>query len=98
MINAGIGETHLNVVLTAMNIPHINQGTLKKRERECGVVIESVARAACAEFSHKEYDALKEKRYNYTTAIKTHKKTFVLTFIIYNLPLFLYYGMYSHEE
>ena len=36
MLHAGTGETHVNNLLTSMNVPPIHHKTLKKREREAG--------------------------------------------------------------
>ena len=43
MLHAGIGETHVNNLLTSMNVPPIHHKTLKRREREAGKGIETVA-------------------------------------------------------
>lgn len=43
MLHAGIGETHINNFLTSMNVPPIHHKTLKRREREAGKGIETVA-------------------------------------------------------
>lgn len=46
-LHAGIGQTHINNVLSTSNIPTINSSTFKRREREVGKTIETVARASC---------------------------------------------------
>ena len=46
-LHAGIGQTHINNVLSTSNIPTINSATLKQRERGFGKTIEIVARANC---------------------------------------------------
>ncbi|KAK2554197.1 hypothetical protein P5673_024556 [Acropora cervicornis] len=51
--NAGIGQTHVNSILSCMNVPSINHITFKARERE-GKVVESVAEASCMETCHEE--------------------------------------------
>ena len=48
-LNAGIGETHLNTILTTMNIPNISRRTFKRREREVGLAVEQVAKKSCIE-------------------------------------------------
>ncbi len=57
-LDAGIGETHLNTILTTMNIPPITHGTFKKREREVGLAVEKVAKRSCSEvlMKEKEYE------------------------------------------
>ena len=42
MINTGIGETQLNNLLAAMNLPVLSKSSLKKRENEAGMAIEEV--------------------------------------------------------
>lgn len=42
MVHAGIGETQLNNLLSAMNVHCINHKTLKERENEIEKVIEDV--------------------------------------------------------
>ena len=48
-LDAGIGETHLNTILTTMNIPNISRSTFKRREREVGLAVEQVAKKSCVE-------------------------------------------------
>ena len=47
MIDAGIGPTHVNAMLSAMNVPTVAHGTLDRRRQEGGAAIELVAREAC---------------------------------------------------
>ena len=49
MLHAGIGVTHVNALLTSINLPAVGQNTLKAREREVGPAIEAVARNSCLE-------------------------------------------------
>ena len=49
MIDAGIGETHLNLLLSALNIPPMSQTSMKRFERIVGKAIESVAQSSCME-------------------------------------------------
>lgn len=46
-LHAGIGQTHISNVLSTGNIPTINSSTFKRREREVGKTIETLARASC---------------------------------------------------
>ena len=54
MLHAGIGPTHVNVILTSMNVPAVSENTLKAREREVGPVIENVAKSSCLEALERE--------------------------------------------
>jgi len=47
MLHAGIGPTHVNALLSSINIPVIGDSTLKAREREIGPAIEEVAKSSC---------------------------------------------------
>ena len=49
MLHAGIGPTHLNALLTSINLPPVGENTPKAREREIGPAIESVAKKSCEE-------------------------------------------------
>ena len=47
MIDSGLGETHINKFLAALGIPPVNHKLLKRREREFGSHVESLAREFC---------------------------------------------------
>ena len=47
MFHAGIGRSHVNSLLTSINLPAVAENTLKAREREIGPVIEKVAKESC---------------------------------------------------
>ena len=47
MINAGIGETQLNNLLAAMNLPPISTFCLKEHKREISKIVEEVAEISC---------------------------------------------------
>ena len=49
MLHAGIGVTHVNALLTSINLAAVGENTLKAREREVGPAIEAVARNSCLE-------------------------------------------------
>lgn len=49
MIDAGIGPTHLNALITTMNVPALNTVTLKRYEELVGPAIEEVARRSCCD-------------------------------------------------
>lgn len=55
MLHAGVGPTHVNALLSSMNIPPIARNTLKRREREVGPAVEKVAKRSCT-------DAFSEER------------------------------------
>ena len=46
-LHTRIGETHLNNLLSTLNVPTINPVTFKSREREIGAVVEKVAQKTC---------------------------------------------------
>ena len=52
----GLGNTHLNNLLTTTNIPTMNNSTFKARERETGKAVEHVAQASCKENMQIERD------------------------------------------
>ena len=47
MIHAGIGPTHVNSLISTMNIPPMRPNCLKRREREIGPTLEKVAKRVC---------------------------------------------------
>ena len=49
MLHAGIGPTHVNALLTSMNVPAVSANTMKAREREIGPAIENIAESSCSE-------------------------------------------------
>jgi len=49
MIDAGIGEIHLNTILSALNIPALNPTVVKRHERVVGPAIKSVTKDSCRE-------------------------------------------------
>lgn len=54
MIHAGIGATHVNNFLGALNVPLVNSSTIKKKENEIGKKIFEVARESCQSNQKKE--------------------------------------------
>ena len=48
-LHTGIGNAHLNNLLSTMNIPTMNHSTFKAREREVGKTVENVAQISCKE-------------------------------------------------
>ena len=53
-LHTGVGNTHLNNLLSALNVPEMNSSTFKNREREAGKAIELVARNSCQQFLNLE--------------------------------------------
>ncbi|XP_062611418.1 uncharacterized protein LOC134273245 [Saccostrea cucullata] len=47
MLNEGFGETHVNSLLAALNIPSVSRKTLKNREREVGQQLGQMAEETC---------------------------------------------------
>ena len=48
MIDAGIGETQLNSVLTGLNISELSTSSLKRYERTVGRAIKALAEKTCS--------------------------------------------------
>ena len=46
-LHAGIGQTHINNVLSTLNVPTLNSVNFKLREREVGKAVESIAKSSC---------------------------------------------------
>ena len=57
MDHAGIGPTHLNNLLAAMNICPVHPHTLCRRESEIGRSIEAVAQDSCKAAAREEMEA-----------------------------------------
>lgn len=49
ILDGGIGETQLNTILTALNVPTVNRNLIKRYERLVGPAIENVAKKICLE-------------------------------------------------
>lgn len=46
-LNSGMGHTHINKMLAAMNIPTISWGVYKRHEDEVGQAAEAMAAVSC---------------------------------------------------
>ena len=46
-LHVGMGNTHLNNLLSTMNMPTMNHHLFERREREVGNALENVARDSC---------------------------------------------------
>ena len=53
-LNAGIGHTHVNSLLSCLDIPTVNYVTFKARGREIGKAVESIANDSRLESCCKE--------------------------------------------
>ena len=53
-LHTGVGNTHLNNLLSTLNVPAMNSSTFKNREREAGKAIELVAKNSCQQFLNLE--------------------------------------------
>ena len=62
MLHAGIGATHVNALLTSINLPAVNESTLKTRKREVGPVFERIAKTSCKNPIEKEKSQWLNKR------------------------------------
>ena len=54
MLHAGMGATHVNALLSSLNIPRVHGDTLKAREREIGPAIEDIANTSCERMLEEE--------------------------------------------
>ena len=61
MLHAGIGPSHVNALLTSVNIPSVSQSTFKSRELEVGPVNAEVAKASCEKAMEGENEYLKKE-------------------------------------
>ncbi|XP_066016700.1 uncharacterized protein [Pocillopora verrucosa] len=60
MLHAGIGPTHVNELLSSINVPSLVESTLKAREREVGPQIEKLVKESCLESLESERNLWKE--------------------------------------
>ncbi|XP_072035542.1 uncharacterized protein, partial [Amphiura filiformis] len=61
MLHAGMGPTQVNNFLTTMNLPHVYENLLKRREREVGPHVEIAAKRACQEATKEETADMEEQ-------------------------------------
>ena len=61
MLHAGIGETHINNLLVAINVPVIHHKTLKRREREAGQGIEKLSERSFSEALNQELERSRKR-------------------------------------
>lgn len=47
ILDAGIGVTQVNTILSALDIPVVSKALLKRHERDAGLAIEKLARKSC---------------------------------------------------
>ena len=60
MVEVGIGESQINMLLAILNLPTISHKTLKRREREIASSIRQVAEESCDAAIQDEIKALDE--------------------------------------
>ncbi|PFX19079.1 hypothetical protein AWC38_SpisGene16524 [Stylophora pistillata] len=60
MLHAGIGPTHVNELLSSINIPSLGESTLKAREREVGLQVEKLAKESCLKSLESERNMWKD--------------------------------------
>lgn len=46
-VNGGMGNTHINKFLSALNIPQFNWNSYKTHEKEVGKAVEKLAQESC---------------------------------------------------
>ncbi len=49
MLHSGMGPTHVNSFLTALNVPPVSENALINRQQEVGPALERVAKQSCQE-------------------------------------------------
>ena len=49
MLHAGISESHVNNLFSALNVPGIHQKSLKRREREAGKGLEALTKKSVSD-------------------------------------------------
>lgn len=49
MIDAGLGESQINTLLSAMNIPTVRSNLIKRHERLIGVSLKGLGKESCEE-------------------------------------------------
>ena len=53
-LHTGVGNTHLNNLLSTLNVPAMNSSTFKNQEKEARKAIELVAKNSCQHFLNRE--------------------------------------------
>ena len=71
MLHAGIGPTHVNSLLTSLNVPAVGKNTLKAREREVGQAVEKLAKRSCEDALAAEKEYWRKDESEVTVAIGT---------------------------
>ena len=61
MLHAGTGPTHVNELLSSINVPLVGESTLKAREKEVGPQIEKLAKESCLKSLENEKNLWKEE-------------------------------------
>ena len=69
MLHAGIGPTHVNELLSCINVPSVRESMLKAREREVGPQIEKLPKESCLESLESERNLWKEDSQKENVAI-----------------------------
>ena len=69
ILHTGIGETHVNNLLSALNIPQINHKSLKQREVEIGTIIQAYADKS-VDIALKKEQELTKKELNITGNVR----------------------------
>ena len=54
MLDAGLGETKVNTLLSALNISTVTDSSLKRYERAVGSAVEKLAQQSCVEAIEQE--------------------------------------------
>lgn len=79
MLHAGIGESHVNNLLSALNVPGIHQKSLKRREREAGKGLEPLTEKSVSDALVLEISKTQERSV-YTSSFAPSMKMIVLIY------------------
>ena len=60
MLDSGVGETQINLLLSALNVNQISNNLLKRYERIVGNAVESVATESCSGALEEEIEKTKQ--------------------------------------
>lgn len=91
MLFCGLGETAINNLFAAINLPHISATTLKRRERETGIVFESVADMTCDDAiaeEKRQYNTFTTKCFDNFHHIFLYINIFEIKFVGFNMKLY----------
>ena len=72
--DTGIGETHSNNLLTSVNVPPIHHKTLKRREREAGQGLETMANRVMAKAAKALLEEVTKRQVSFFRLVLVRKR------------------------